>query len=211
MGFLADCLDINWKEKAQKAGPEFTFEQLFTQSLGIDKKKLRDFLKKAKKNYGYDKIITSTEKLVKEYKNGYEKDLKSFESQKGFRIEIDFTYRGLSRSRSSTGKMWIMDKGTISFCKHFRVYTLKNEDLILQLHDAAVFEENDWDTKRKKVVFFSPEITSLFLDNKPFKLNDDLKRKFNKIEVNGKIFDFNYSKAGTIILIGHTLRVSLIL
>ena len=52
---------------------------------------------------------------------------------------------------------------------------------------------------------------SLFLDNKPFKLNDDLKRKFNKIEVNGKIFDFNYSKAGTIILIGHTLRVSLIL
>lgn len=211
MGFLADCLDIDWKEKAQEAGPEFTFEKLFTQNLGIDKKKLRDFLKKAKKNYGYDKIIASTEKLINEYRNGYEKDLKSFEAQKGLRIETDFTYRSLSRSRSSTGKRWIMDNGAISFCKNFRVYTLKNKDLILQLHDAGVFEENDWVNKRKKVVFFAPEIYSLSLDNKPFKTNEDLHQGFNCIEFHGKNFKFSYSKAGTITFSGSSIKVNLIL
>jgi|GEM_PF-808145 len=210
MGFLADYLNINWKEEAQKAGPEFTFEQLFSQSLGLDKEELSDLLNKAKKKYGYDKILASTKELITEYRNGYKKDLKSFEAQKGLRIEIEFAYRGLSRSRSSTGKMWVMDNGAISFCKKFRVYTLKNEDLILQVHDAAVFEENEWDKKRKKVVFFMPEISSLSLDNKPFKVDEDFHRGFNNIEFVGKNLKFSYSKAGTITFSKNSLKVSLI-
>lgn len=210
VGFLADHLDIDWKEKAQKAGPEFTFEQLFTQDVGVDKEEMRDLLKKAKKNYGYDRIIASTEKLIKEYRNGYEEDLKSFEAQKGLRIEIDFAYRGLSRSRSSTGKMWIMDNGAISFCKNLRVYTLKSKNLIFQLHNAAVFEGNDWDAKRKKVVFFIPEISSLSLDNKPFKTNKGFHRGFDSIEFHGKNFKFSYSKAGTIAFSRNSIKVNLI-
>ena len=211
MGFLADFLGINWKEKAQEAGPEFTFEQMYAQSLGVEEKKLGGFLNKAKNNYGYDKFLASAERLIKEYRNEYEEDLKTFEAQKGLRIEIEFTYRGLSRSRSSRGKMWVMDNGAISFCMNFRVYTLKNEDLILQLHDAAVFEGNDWDAKRKRVVFYTPEIFSLSLDNKSIKMGEGFHGGFDAIELQGKDFKFSYSKAGTIILNGNSIKVNLIL
>ena len=43
---------------------------------------------------------------------------------------------------------------------------MKKKNLFLQIHDAGIFEQNDWDTKRKKVIFFTPEITSIALDGK---------------------------------------------
>lgn len=92
-GVLLDYLKIDWKDKAQKAGPEFTYAQLFKESLKVKDDQLAELLEKAKKNYDYEKVLAATDKLIDEYTEGYNKDLAAFEAQSGYRIEIDLLPR----------------------------------------------------------------------------------------------------------------------
>lgn len=209
-GFLLDYFKIDWKNKAQKAGPDFTYAQLFKDHLGIDEKQFEELLEKAKRNYDYQEILTLSQKLIREYTDGFNKEVKSFEAQPGDRIEIVLKSSGVLRSRSSRAKKWMVERGTKELCNHFKIYSLKTDDLLFQVHDTGLLEENDWDRRIRKVVFFAPEISSVSLNGKPLRLSEGKLYQFDNIEVQGNNFQLTYSQKGTITLIDNSIDVNLI-
>ena len=209
-GFLLDYFKINWKKKAQQAGYEFSFAQLFNEYLGVKKSQVEKLVKKAEKEYGYEKVLALTDKLIQEYFDGFNKELESFEAQPGYRIEIELNTNGLSRSRSSSAKNWIVDKGTRELRSHFSVYVLKNSLLNLQLHDLGVYERNNWDARVKKVAFFVPGFGSITLDEQPVTLTEGAKTRFKKMEVNGDSWKFTCEKEGTIEISDHKVNINLL-
>jgi len=209
-GFLLDYFNIDWKGEAQKAGSEFTYAQLFKDYLGIDESRFEQLLDKAKRNYDYEKILTSTEELIQEYTDGFNNELRSFEAQPGNRIEIILKSSGVLRSRSSREKKWLVERGTKELCNHFKIYTLKTDDLLLQVHDTGLLEENDWDKRIRKVVFFAPEISSVSLNGKPLKLSEDQPHQFDNIEIQGSNFELSCSRKGSITLAANRVEINLI-
>ncbi len=209
-GFLLDYFKINWKKKAQEAGDKFSFAQLFGEYVGVKKNQVEKLVKKAKKGYGYERVLASTEKLIQEYLSGFNKELESFEAQPGYRIEIELNTNGLSRSRSSSAKNWVVDKGTRELRSHYNVYVLKNSLLNLQLHDLGVYEQNNWDARVKKVVFYVPEFDSITLDEQPVTLTEGTQVRFKKMEVNGNTWKFTCEKEGTIEISDNKVKINLL-
>ncbi len=209
-GFLLDYFKIDWKSEAQKAGPEFTAAQLFRNQLKINEGELENLLIKAKNRYGYEKVLVFTNRLILEYHDGFDQELMRFESQPGYRIEVDLSSQNLSRSRSSSVRNWIMDKGTRELRSHYDVYVLKNINLFLELHDAGLYEENDWDMKKKKVIFFVPEIDSISLDGEPVKLAEQPPYQFKNLEIFSKSFKLKYSRSGYFGVAGKRIKIQLV-
>jgi len=209
-GFLLDYFKINWKNKAQQAGYEFSFAQLLSEYLGVKKDQVEKLVKKAKENYGYEQVLASTDKLIQEYLSGFNKELESFEAQPGYRIEIELNTNGLSRSRSSFAKNWVVDKGTRELRNHYNIYVLKNRFLNLQLHDIGVYEQNNWDARVKKVAFFVREFGSIMQDGQPVALTEGAEIKFKKIEVNGDTWMLICEKEGTIEISDRKVKINLL-
>ncbi|MGB2696594.1 MAG: hypothetical protein WBD28_01890 [Candidatus Zixiibacteriota bacterium] len=209
-GFLLDYFKIDWKNKAQEAGTEFTYAELLKNHLGLEENQFEELLKKTKKNYGYEEILASTDKLIQEYSEGFKGELESFETQPGNRIEIILKSSGVLRSRSSRAKKWLVDKGTKELCSHFNIYTLKDDDLLFQVHDSGLLEENDWDKRIRKVIFFAPEISSISLDGNSIKLAKGKLHQFQNIEVQGTNFQLTYSQKGNINFTDNRIKIHLI-
>jgi hypothetical protein len=102
-----------------------------------------------------------------------------------------------------------VDQGTREFRNHYNIYDLENKELLLQVHDTGLLEENDWDRRKKKVVFFIPEITSLLLDGKSVKLKKDAQQRFKNIEMLGDNLKLSYSREGKITLSDHRVWIDL--
>ena len=198
IGFLLDYFQIDWKGLTQKAGTEFTFALLFTDRLDIQKSQFNELVDHEKNRYGYGKILASTDQIIEEYLEGFNKELVRFESQDGYRICIDFTSKSLSRSRASLSKKWLVDKGTRSLCNKYEVYILKAKNMILQLKNIGVLEKTDWDAKKYNITFFLREISSVSIDDKPFTFTQSSKQSFQKIELSGSDCKFSYSGPGVI-------------
>ncbi len=209
-GFLLDYFKINWKKKAQQAGEKFSFAQLFGEYLDVKKSQVEKLVKKAQKEYGFSRALFRTEKLIREYLDGFNKELESFEAQPGYRIEIELSTGGLSRSRSSSAKNWIVDSGTRELRSHYNVYVLKNSLLNLQLHDLGVYEQNNWDARVKKVAFFVPELDSLRLDGQPATLTDGAEVRFQKLGISQDAWKFTCEKEGTIEISEKKVRIKLL-
>jgi hypothetical protein len=198
-GFLLDYFGIDWKGLAQKGGSGFTFAQILQDGLSMDETGHDQLLEEAKTHYGYEAIHAATMKSIEAHLKGFRETLKSFESQPGYRIEVELVSKNLSRSRVSRKKKWIVDKGTRSLCNHFEVYTLKSKDLLFQLHNAGLLEENVWYRKCKKVVFYVNDVYSIVIDGEPVTSFDGEIKPFKRLEMLGKQFKLNYSKKGTIL------------
>jgi len=212
-GVLLDYFNIPWKDQAQKAGPDFTYSQLFKENLKVKDDQMEELLKKAKKNYDYENVLVSTDKLISEYTEGYNKDLASFEAQSDYRIEIDLSSKNLSRSSSSSAKRWIVDRGTKSLRSHYDVYVLRsalNTDLFLEVHNTGLLEQDDWDKRTKTAVFFVPEITSIALDGTVVKPVNGTTYQFKKIEIVGENFKLSYANEGTFIMDQQRVNINLI-
>jgi len=209
LGFLCDFLGLDWKPLAQAAGPEFAFHTLVSGKIGAEGKRPDELIAAAKKAYGYDKITAATDKLIEEYQQGFLREFQAFERQALERVEIEFSYRSISRARNSLGKTWLVDGGSRSLCSLYRVYTLKNEDLTLQVHEAGVYEENDWDAKRKKVVFFVPSIQSIVLDGEAAGPEKTLSGPFRTLEITGPSVGLKIMKPGTITRKGKTMAITI--
>jgi hypothetical protein len=209
IGFLLDYFHVDWKTKAQQAGYDFTFAQMFTDGLGLQKNQLNKLVDDAKNMYNYDLILSSTDKIIEEYQVGFNKELTSFEAQFGYRIQIDFTTKSLSRSRASLAKKWLVNKGTLSICSRYQVYTLKNDKMQLQIQNSGVFEQNDWDERKYTVVFFTPEIANISTDGQNISLTKDGNNKFQKLELSGSNCKFSYSKKGTVVINQKQIKITL--
>jgi hypothetical protein len=208
LGFLCDFLGLDWKPLAQAAGPEFAFHTLIDAKIGTGGTRPDELVSGAKKAYGYDRIVTATSTLIEAYHGGYLRDLEAFEKQPLERLEIGFSYRGISRARNSLGKTWLVDKGSKSLCNKYRVFTLKNADLTLQVQYAGIYEENDWDGKRKKVVFYIPSIQGATLDGETVDLTQEFSGPFRTLEIKGASMSLKILKPGTIIRKGRTIAIT---
>lgn len=102
-----------------------------------------------------------------------------------------------------------MDDGGRSLCSLFRIYTLRNDDLRLDLHDSGVLEWNDWNKKEKSVSFFVPEIKELVLDGVPAELEPGEKRIFKALELMAGNVSLTLLKPGTVERTASGLKIEL--
>jgi hypothetical protein len=209
LGYLCDFLGLEWKPSAQAAGPEFAFHLLLSHKLGAAEVPAEGLIARAKETYGYENILKATGKLIDEYQEGFSREFKEFNQQPLERLEVEFSYRGISRSRGSLGKTWLVDNGSKSLCRRYRVYTLKNADLLLQIKDAGVYEENDWDTKHKKVVVYVPSIESLALNGEMVGKDRDFSGPFQGLEIKGPSLQLKITKPGTIARKGRVITIKI--
>ncbi|TSA27186.1 MAG: hypothetical protein D4R68_06090 [Ignavibacteriales bacterium] len=209
IGFLLDYFNIDWKSKAQKAGTEFNFVQLLIEGLGLQKNRFDNLIKSTKSIYGYDKILAETEKVIQEYMAGYQKEFDSFESQPGYRLQIELSVKSLSRSRNSSSKNWLVENGTKSLCARYQVFTLKTDKMSLQIQNSGVWQLNDWDKKNYTTVFFSPEIESITVDGIQLEIKNDVKQSFQKIEISGNNFKLSIQQTGIISVINKKILIQL--
>jgi hypothetical protein len=207
LGFMADALEIDWKPGAQEAGEDFAFHRLFIDALGLDKRAFSAGLERAKALYDYAAVLDATGGSILTYEQGFAKDLAAFEDQEGVRIDLDFSYRGISRSRSSLGQSWVMENGGTSLCLNYRVYTLKSEGLELEVHNAGLLERNDWDGKHKTVSFAVPALSLITLNGEPFE--GDGGAGFETLEIKGEGLGLRLDKPGRFVKEGNRIRIIL--
>jgi len=197
---LLDYFGIDWKTKAQEAGPAFTFAGVFEDPLGVEKSDFPGLLKSARDAYGYSTILAATDALLRDYEVGYAAELKTFEGQKGHRFEIEMSSQNLKRSRSSTATKWLVERGSTELRSHFDVYSLESasdQTFLLQVHDTGVLERNDWGAMTKKIVFFVPELAPVVVGGAEL-AKTSAPVEFESLEIAGEKMTFRCSKRGTI-------------
>lgn len=203
LGFLLDNLQIDWKMKFQSAGSEVSFHDLLIKQFDLDTIQLAGYLASAEKAYNYQKIYTAAKNLIEEYSTGYEKALGKFNRQLGTRIEINLPNNNLRRFRSSKEQKWIMEHGKITLCLNYNLYSLKSLSggkMFLDIHEKALFDENDWEQSMKKIVFFSDSLSSIILDNSSVGFTQDMEQRFKKIKLEGDSFKFEAEIKGRVSL-----------
>ena len=208
-GFLLDYFGIDWKGRAQKAGPGFAYVGPLQTHLGVAESVLAERVVRAKSKYAYETILSATTEAAEEYEQAYTRELEAFEAQGGLRVELVVSSSGLSRSRVSRAKRWLVDDGRSCLCSQFEVYTLRGADWMLELHDAGVLELNDWDAGRREVVFYDPGIDSVSLDGRPVSLLAPGTLPFESLEVSGDHFVLKSTQPGSLVLTGDTVRLLL--
>jgi hypothetical protein len=209
-GFLADHLGISWKKSAQRAGEDFSFMALFREKLALEEGVLDTLVKNAMSTDDYSEILAATENLIAEYHAGFEKELAKFESQNGFRMEIALRTSGVRRSRSSSAKKWLIGNGGRELRNHYRIYSLTDNDLLLQVHESGLLEQNNWDDRTRTVSFFVPDIGSIVLDSIPQAPVEGKGMQFQTLKVEADNMKFETSRPGTSHWNGNRLRVNLI-
>jgi hypothetical protein len=209
LGLLADALGIAWKDAARKAGPDFAFHEILAAGLPPDGRSGPALVEEVKRTYGYEAILTATRAAISAYKQGFDQALGAFEAQPGIRVEIDFSYRSLSRSRVGAGRKWVLDAGAVSLGQTYRVFTLKNDVLTLETRENGVLENDDWDGKKKRVAFFAPEVTSLTIDGAASGFAPPPSREFKTLDLAGPNFAVSLKGPGAILVSGRTVKVTL--
>jgi hypothetical protein len=209
-GVLLDHMDVDWKPWAQESTGEFTYASLLREASGMDELDLPGLVSEAKSRYGFEAILTATGGEIERYLAGYGEAMAAFDAQPGRRIEVALSSNGVYRSRVSTADKWVVDRGTKSLSSHYKVYTLESDDLFLEVHEAGLFELNDFDAHEKTVAFYTPEISAITLDGGRLDVAGDAARPFDSIEMAGSGFQLKYSKPGVIPVAGDRVSVDLI-
>lgn len=209
LGLLLDGLGIPWKSQAQAAGEEFAFHRVIAAALPSAAGDAGLRADEVRRSRGFEAVMAAALGLVREYKDGFLRDLAAFDASAGTRVEIELVYRGISRSRSSLGRTWLLDDGRRSLNTRYRVYTLKNDDLQLEIHGSGILEENDWDRKWKKTVFFGAGPVSISADGRPIDPADAKEAAFRSLEIRGENFSFRAGIKGHLTADGGVIRIRL--
>ncbi len=201
LGFFLDRLGIDWKMKFQAAGSGISFPNLLKEHFKLDSTRLTNLFARAKADFHYTEIRASAQKLIDAYFAEYRQALEKFNHQAGIRIEIHLSNNGIQRFRSTKDKKWIVENGKKLLCLHYNLYSLKSlkkNGLLLEIHDMALLDENDWQTSRKTVTFYTSQITSIMLNGIPIERKEDTERGFTKLKIDGDNFRFEANTKGEI-------------
>lgn len=212
LGYIMDELNINWKEKFQTAGYDVSFAKLLNEYFDMDVDHLGVYLDKAKVKYRYQEILTQGSDLIDKYFSSYKKAKDEFEGQQGIKVEIDLPNNGILRFRSTKSRKWIVENGKIILCLNYNLYSLKsmiNNNMVLEIHNKALSDENDWEQKRKKVVFFIRNFSELIINDSPLSLTKDIEKSFDKIELAGENFKFEAESKGKINIYNNIIKIDL--
>ncbi len=209
LGFLLDELGIEWKKQFQAAGESVSFPQLLKNHFRLTEGRLAALRRQAKRKYDFPEILSRAQELVTHYRREFQRQKEQFDRQKGFRVEIELSSNGLRRFRSTKAKTFLLEKGRQMFCPRYILYTLERKNTCLELRDRAVYEENDWGKRLKKVVFYLPALSRLKVNGDPISLSNQLQVDFASLEMETSRFQFHSEQAGRIELVGHTVRIVL--
>ena len=212
LGYIMDELNINWKEKFQKAGYDVSFVQVLNEYFDLDADHLKVYLDKAKTKYRYQEILTQGSDLINKYFSSYKEAKDEFDRQQGIKVEIDLSNNGILRFRSTKSRKWVIENGKIVLCLNYNLYSLKsmiNNNLVLEIHNKALSDENDWEQKRKKVVFFVQNFSEVIINDTPLSLTKDTEKSFDKIELTGEDFKFKAESKGEIYISDNVIKIDL--
>ncbi len=210
LGFLLDYFGVDWKTPAQLAGSEFTFAGLLRDYLNMAAEDIAELLIRAKATHNYDRIALETDSLIQQYLADYQSELAAFETQPGFRIEIELSSNGVRRSRSSDSQRWLVDQGTVTFCSHFNIYSLTKEDLVLQVRDVGLLEHNDWDRKIRNVAFYLPIPPTIVIDSTKINHIPGHEVRFRNIDLHNALFKFVYNQPGMAKFTDNGVKVNIV-
>ncbi|MEW5981523.1 MAG: hypothetical protein AB1806_04040 [Acidobacteriota bacterium] len=172
LGFLADLWGPEWKTELAAHVGTFSFGDYLQRRLALPADRLAALAEAARTRYDEAAIRKRAERLIAGYRSGFERDKADFEAQSGVRIEVGLRYRSISRSRSSQGRTWVVDDGSKTLQTRVRIYALKMDGFSLQVSETAIYEENDWDRRAKRVSFFVPAPPMLSVDGATLSLSD---------------------------------------
>ena len=211
LGFLLDALGIQWKSLFQQAGRQVAFHELLRHQFPMDSVTLYARFEQVKDQYGYPLIYQQAKKNIEEYFRSYRRALQAFNRQKGVRIVVQMPSQALQRFRSTREKRWVMEKGGKILCLNYNLYKLKSltgEQLYLELHDTAVLEENNWQRKRKTVVFFIAMRPHLFVDGEEIPTARSFQKTFHALALKATGAVLQLKAPGTIRLSDSTLVIN---
>jgi len=208
-GLILDYFGIDWKDLAQKAGLEFTFAKLMSDYLKLDTNDYNALLEKAKEKYDYNNILQASSDLITRYLKSYEEERTKFDSQEGYKFEINLNIERYSRSTSSSERKWLINGGSIEFCKEYKLYSIKWDNYFLQLKDVGVVEENNREKKTKNIVFYFNNLPGIKIDGNPVEIDNIVKVDFNNIEIDTGNLLFNVSVPGSIVKTDKNIKINI--
>jgi hypothetical protein len=213
LGLLLDFFGVDWKPRAIESGRDFSFPMLLREAIGADDTGAEEHLAWARQRYDYASILRATHGLIDHYVQSYEAALAEFEEQPGQRVSVRVPAVGISRSRKSRTKRWVADAGERVFASHFIIYALKavpDDDLFLQVKDAALLDETDRALETKTVTFFVSDLMVSDLNGEPRDLVPGETYHFETLLLYGGNFQLRSTRPGVLVVDGRSLNVDLI-
>jgi hypothetical protein len=212
MGILLDYLGVDWKRRAAEDGEDFSFVGLLDEQFEVRPVSMSEQLAWAKRRYGFEAIAEATRREVEQYLASYEAALEEFEATPGYRIEVRVSSNGVSRSRSSRSRRWVVGDGTRVFSRHYVTYTLRlpSDGFFLQVQDAALLDVTDWDIRTKSVVFFSPDPPAIALDGGAMAPISDGTYDFERVAASGDGLEVRSESSGTLTVDGRQVTIDLV-
>ncbi len=202
-GVLLDHYGIEWKSRVERETESFAYADLLRRGLGIDEAALVGRFVEAMDLYDYTGALVATESEIGRYLDGYQDALREFDGQPGRRVSVSLDSSGVSRSRVSKGERWVVERGTRSLCTGYEVYTLEKDGLFLQVDNASLLEENDWERRLKTVTFFVPGKMAALLDGGATALPSEGEVRFESVAI--------VAEGGTVGVTGDRRHLSLVL
>jgi hypothetical protein len=206
----------DWKAIAEKSTGSFTFAELLEERLGLSEGDYPRLVERVKAERDYPGLLAAAAGAIGRHLEGYRAAIAIFESQPGLRIEITFDANGLYRSRVSSARKLVTDRGANEFCERYDVYTLQREGTFFELHDAPLLERNDYAAKLKTVAFYAPAVDEAVVSGGPAPALSALHGRdsvepepFSSIELRGAGFELRHAGAGAVEAGEGILRVDL--
>jgi hypothetical protein len=206
---LLDRLDPGWRRDAERAGAEFSLFGMVEDSLRAAGEGGDARFEEVAAEHDLAGLRAATEDSLRRWLAAFEAALAAFEEQEGTRVAIELPSRALKRSRASTERRWVLDEGRRSLCPHYSAYTLDRDGLALAIRDRGVYEEDDWDGGRKRLVAFAAERPEVRIDGEPVTLEEGRTRSFAALELTGGGISLRCSLGGSLTLVPGGLEVRL--
>jgi hypothetical protein len=165
LGVLLDAFHIPWQLDAARGDSAFSLTNALRKSLASDEEDIAQRFKQAREEYGFDGIKATSQRLMADYSRAYDRAIAAFNAQPGVRIDVELRAAGLSRSRFSRGRRWVVDQGQTVFASEYAAYTLRragHDTISVTVTNKGLLDSSSGATRR--IVFFVPVVTGINVD-----------------------------------------------
>ncbi|MBD3347929.1 MAG: hypothetical protein GF400_01885 [Candidatus Eisenbacteria bacterium] len=208
--YLLDHFDVPWKGQAEAAGSDFTFTELLRSRFRIQDEELPVLVERAKETHDFAAILARAEKATNDYMEACERALSAFEAQEGTAVAITVRSSGMSRSRLTSEKKWLMQNGRACLCRRFDVYTLSGEDWRFELKEEGLLEVRDWDEGTRRLSFVEPAAVTVALNGGPPAPLSAGSVSFESVKLTGSCFELRSSRTGQLDFDGDKLALDFV-
>ena len=206
LGLLLDGTHPGWKAEAEQQR-SYSLAAVLTGDVPTG----ADQLTAAMRRLDYVAAEHAARERAEVFRKAFATALAAFEAQGGLRLEVVLPTSGLTRSRSSTGRRWIMDRGATVLGERYTSYVLRSADgaRAVQVRQAAVLELRPAGSTSRTIVCYVPAVDSLMLDGIPDRVVDG-SRRFERLALRGSNVTLELVGPGLLRSAGNRTRVELV-